>query len=59
MNPIKYLHESPSLAGKLARWLVLLSEFDIEYVTQKVIKGRAVAEFLAQNPIEEDGEVNY
>ena len=47
IDPMKYLCQSPSLAGKLSRWLLLLSEFDIEYVTKKVIKGRAVAEFLA------------
>ena len=40
------------LIGKLAKWLVLLTEFDIQYLTKKTIKGRAVAEFLALNPIE-------
>ena len=29
-------------------WLVLLSEFDIVYVTQKPIKGSALADYLAQ-----------
>ena len=37
---------------KISRWLVLLTEFDIEYITTKVIKGRAVAEFLALNAVE-------
>ena len=32
--------------------MVLLMEFDFQYVTRKVIKGRAIAEFLAQQPIE-------
>ena len=53
-NPLKYLHSVPSLVGKLGRWLVLLTEFDIEYLTSKVIKGRAVAEFLALQPVEGD-----
>ena len=53
-NPLKYLHSVPSLVGKLGRWLVLLTEFDIDYLTSKVIKGRAVAEFLALQPIEGD-----
>jgi len=30
---------------------MLLSEFDISYVTQKAIKGSALAEFLAHQPI--------
>ena len=53
-NPLKYLHSVPLLVGKLGRWLVLLTEFDIEYLTSKLIKGRAVAEFLALQPIEGD-----
>lgn len=53
-NPLKYLQSTPSLVGKLGRWLVLLTEFDIEYLTSKVIKGRAVAEFLALQHVEGD-----
>jgi len=37
--------------GWIARWQVLLSEFDIVYVTQKVIKGSALANYLAQQPL--------
>ena len=55
-DPLKYLQETPSLTGKLARWLVLLIEFDIDYLSKKVIKGRAVAEFLAQNLMDDDHE---
>ena len=54
VDPMKYLCQSPTLVGKSSRWLLLLSEFDIEYVTKKVIKGRAVAEFLANRPIDSD-----
>ncbi|XP_077232000.1 uncharacterized protein LOC143865636 [Tasmannia lanceolata] len=53
MDPLKYLFEKPALTGRTARWLLLLSEFDITYVTQKSIKGRVVAEQLAEVPVEE------
>ena len=53
-SPLRYLQSAPSLIGKLGRWMVLLTEFDIQYVTRKVIKGRAIAEFLAKQPIERD-----
>ena len=33
--------------GKIAKWVLLLSEFDIKYVTQKSVKGRAIANHLA------------
>ena len=52
VDPLRYLYEAPVLIGNLDRWLVLLTEFDIQYLTKKTIKGRAVAEFLALNPIE-------
>ncbi|XP_058009380.1 uncharacterized protein LOC131183173 [Hevea brasiliensis] len=57
MDPLKYLFEVPTLVGKLAKWLVLLSEFDIVYETRKTIKGRVVAEFLSENPVNEEEEV--
>ncbi|XP_058189346.1 uncharacterized protein LOC131306932 [Rhododendron vialii] len=47
-----YLFEKPALTGKLARWLLLLVEFDLEYVTRKSVKGHAVAEFLADHPVD-------
>ncbi|XP_077222145.1 uncharacterized protein LOC143855988 [Tasmannia lanceolata] len=37
----------------MARWLLLLSEFDITHVTQKYVKGRTIAEKLAESPREE------
>ena len=57
MDPMKHLYEDPSLMGKLAKWLVLLTEFDVQYLTEKTIRGRAVTEFLALNPILDSEEV--
>ncbi|XP_074290318.1 uncharacterized protein LOC141617047 [Silene latifolia] len=37
----------------MSRWTLMLSEFDLKYVPLKAIKGRVVADFLAENPIEE------
>ena len=51
MDPVKYIFEKPALTGRIARWQVLLSEFDIVYVTQKAIKGSALADYLAQQPL--------
>lgn len=52
MDPLKYLFEKPVLLGRLARWHLLLVEFDITYVTQKSVKGQAIADHLAENPVE-------
>ena len=36
------------------RWLVLLKELDIQYVTQKSVKGSIVANHLASLPVSDD-----
>ena len=41
----------PILLGRLARWGLLLSEYEIIYIPQKTIKGQALVEFLADHPI--------
>ena len=51
MDPVKYIFEKPALTGRIARWQVLLLELDIVYATQKAIKGSALENYLAQQPI--------
>ena len=52
MDYLKYLTEKPVQDRKTAKW-VLLSEFDIKYVTQKSVKGRAIVDHLAHYSPEE------
>ena len=47
LDPIKYIFEKPSLLGRITRWQFLLSKYDIQYVSQKAIKGSVITEFLA------------
>lgn len=47
---LKHLFSSADLARRLAKWVMLLFEFDIKFVTQKSIKGQAVADQLADAP---------
>ena len=53
MEPIKYIFEKPSLSGRIAKWQVLLSEFDIVYITRKVINGSVIVDCPAELPIED------
>ena len=53
LDPIKYIFEKPSLFGRVVMWQVLLSKFDIHYVSQKAIKGSAITDFLAECANEE------
>ncbi|XP_070016974.1 uncharacterized protein [Nicotiana sylvestris] len=42
--------------GRLAKWQILLTEFDIIYVTRTAMKAQALADHLAENPVDEDYE---
>ena len=59
MDPIKYIFEKPALTGRISRWQMLLSEYDIEYRAQKAIKGSTLANHLANQPIEDYQSVQY
>ena len=56
LDPLRYLFDRPAFVGQLMRWLVLLIDFDIHYVTQKSIRGSIVADHLASLPVS-DGRV--
>ena len=50
-DPIKYLLSRPALSGRIAKWLLLLSEFDITIMPPKTIKSQALADLLAHFPV--------
>ncbi|KAL4028108.1 hypothetical protein IC575_011301 [Cucumis melo] len=53
-DPIKYVLSRPIISGRLAKWAVILQQYDIVYISQKAIKGQALADFLANHPIRSD-----
>ena len=57
MDHLKNLMEKPVQDGKTAKWVLLLSEFDIKYVIQKSVKGRVIANHLAHCSPEEAEEI--
>ncbi|XP_068336619.1 uncharacterized protein [Pyrus communis] len=48
MNPAKCAFGVS--AGRIGKWTLALSEFSLQYVPQKAVKGQALADFLAQHP---------
>ena len=50
-DPLKYLLSKAALTGRLAKWVMVLSEFDIEYVDCKSIKGQVIVDQLADAPL--------
>ena len=58
LDPLRYLFNRLVLTGRLMRWLVLLTEFYIQYVTWKSIKGSIVAYHLASFPVFDDRPID-
>ena len=54
LNPLKYILEQPFLSGRVAKWQVLLMQYDLEYISQQSIKGQAIADQLADFPLAEE-----
>uniref|UniRef100_A0A2N9I7D6 Integrase catalytic domain-containing protein n=1 Tax=Fagus sylvatica TaxID=28930 RepID=A0A2N9I7D6_FAGSY len=55
-HPIRSLLQRPVLSGRLAQWLLQLSQYEISTETPTAIKSQAIADLLAQFP-GEDGSV--
>ena len=51
VNPLRLRMTKPSsLNGRLGKWAILLSQYEMHFLPQKVVKGQAVADFLAEHP---------
>ena len=59
MDPIKYIFEKSALTGRIAMWQMLLSEYDIEYKSQKAIKESVLADQLAHQPIDNYQQMKF
>ncbi|CAL2256248.1 unnamed protein product [Prunus armeniaca] len=51
VDPVSYVMSKPVLTGCLAKWTLLLNQYEIIYTPAKTVKGPAVADFLADHPI--------
>lgn len=44
IDQLEYLLNKARLTGRLAKWVMILSKFDIKYVDRKAIKGQSIAD---------------
>ena len=54
MDPLKYIFQKAMPTEKLAKWKMLLSEFDFVYVTLKALNEQSLDDHLAENPVDEE-----
>ena len=57
IDPLKYLLCKASLTGRLAKWMMILSKFDIEYIERKAIKQKFIIDQLADFPLQDDAPI--
>ncbi len=46
MDLIKYVFENPFVPGRIAKWQVILFQYDIVYLTKKAVKESMIADLL-------------
>ncbi|XP_026416768.1 uncharacterized protein LOC113312228 [Papaver somniferum] len=57
-NHIAYLASKPVLTRRTARWLLQLSEFELDYQRPKGVRGQAIADLMSMFPGEGDDETH-
>ncbi|XP_059650277.1 uncharacterized protein LOC132296047 [Cornus florida] len=51
-DPLRYLLSCPIISRRMARWLLMLAEFDIHCLAPRAILSQALADLIAQFPFE-------
>ena len=51
VNSFTIAHDKSIFAELYSKWAILLSQYEIQFMPQKVIKGQAVSDFLVNHPV--------
>jgi hypothetical protein len=51
---IKHMLSMPILIGRIGKWILELSEFDLRYESAKAIKGQVIADFVTHHHEKKD-----
>ena len=46
---VKHMLSMPILNGRVGKWILALSEFDLKYESAKAVKGQVMANFVTQH----------
>jgi len=56
--PLRAILHSPSQSGRVAKWAIELSEYDIEYRNKTCAKSQVLADFIVELPTKEARETH-
>ena len=59
LGSLKYIYENPYQSSRIGRWQVLLMEYNIVYMTRKVVKESVVVDHLAGHALEDYEVLNF
>ncbi|CAL8088704.1 unnamed protein product [Prunus armeniaca] len=57
-DPVRYVMSKPVLTGCLAKWALLLNQYEIIYTPVKAFKGQTIADFLPDHLIPADWKIS-
>ena len=46
---VRYMLSMPIMSGRIGKWILALSEFDLRYESTKAVKGHIMADFVTQH----------
>lgn len=55
---IKHMLSMPILNGRISKWILALSEFDLRYKSAKSVKGQVIADFITRHHKSINGNIN-
>lgn len=58
-DPLNYLLSKYTLTERLEKWVMILSEFNIEYMELKAIKGQEIIDQLVEAPLQSHQPLNF
>ena len=54
--PLMHILHKLETSGRLLKWTIELSQFDVECKPRAAIKGQALADFILEFPLQNDGD---
>ena len=54
VDPLRYMMNKIYQNTRTSKWIMYLTEFDLQFIIQKSIKGQVIADHLAEAPLQDD-----